>query len=177
MPSASFGSIPTPPILFRQFERGEISREELQATMAIHARELIDEMVEARKNPMTSYLERLRNHAAVRKLARKYGTAILREVLILLGSVEGFPPAQILWNAGHLDVPLHCFFRTRAEPVFRITKMNVSPMKVQVFVEYGAHKFNETTREIISLQRDARMNLELVERNMTQPGSFMSTPT
>jgi len=45
----NFGTTPTPPQLFRQFERGDLSREELQSFMAIHARGLIDEMVEERK--------------------------------------------------------------------------------------------------------------------------------
>jgi len=159
-----FGSIPTPPELFRQFERGAISREELQASMALHARDLIEEMKEASKNPMSSYLERLRNMAAVRKLAKKHGAALLREILVVLGRIEGFPPAQLLWNAGHPDMPLHCFFRTRHEPVFRIVKMQVAPMKIRIQIEYGAHKPRDTTREEILLQRDSRMNLELVDR-------------
>ncbi|MDF1659471.1 MAG: hypothetical protein P1U58_17780, partial [Verrucomicrobiales bacterium] len=133
----NFGLIPTPPELFRQFERGDISREELQSTMALHARGLIQEMETERKNPKTSYIERLRNFGAARKLARKHGKARLREILGAMGRIEGFPPAQILWNAGHADVPLHCFFRSRIEPVFRITRMKVEAMKIQVDVEYG----------------------------------------
>ncbi len=160
----TFNSFPTPPELFRQFDRGEISREELQATIALHARGLIAEMEEVRKNPMSAYMERLRNRAVVRRFAKKHGTALLREVLVELGKIADFPPAQILWNAGHLDMPLHCFFRTRHEPVFRITKMNVSSMKIRVEIEYGAHKSKKTTRETILLQRDCRMNLELEER-------------
>ena len=35
--------LPTPQELFARFERGEIERDELQALMAIHARELIAE--------------------------------------------------------------------------------------------------------------------------------------
>ena len=61
----NFNSYPTPPQLFRQFERGEISRDELHATLALHARSLIAEMVEAQKSPKTSYLERLRNQPAL----------------------------------------------------------------------------------------------------------------
>ncbi len=160
----AFNSFPTPPELFRQFDRGEISREELQATMALHARGLIVEMDEVRSNPVSAYAERLRNRAAVRRLAKKHGSALLREVLVTLGRIDGFPPAQILWNAGHLDMPLHCFFRTRHEPVFRIAKMEVSSMKICLNIEYGAHKSKETTRETILLQRDCRMNLELEER-------------
>lgn len=163
----NFGSLPTPPELFRQFERGDISREELQATMALHARGLIDQMEEERQNPKTSYLERLRNFAAARKLARKHGSKAIREILTAMGLIEGFPPAQILWNAGHADVPLHCFFRSRLEPVFRITRLEVHPMKVAIEVEYGAHDKKKTTRETIRFQRNAMLALELEERTLS----------
>ncbi|MEM7600953.1 MAG: hypothetical protein AAF357_06010 [Verrucomicrobiota bacterium] len=161
----NFGLIPTPPELFRQFERGDISREELQATMALHARGLIDEMEKERKNPKTSYIERLRNFAAARKLARKHGKAQLREILSTMGSIEGFPPAQILWNAGHADVPLHCFFRTKIEPVFRVTRLDVEAMKVEIDVEYGPADKKKTIKESIVMQRDAMLTLTLTERN------------
>lgn len=160
----NFGTLPTPPQLFRQFERGEISREELQATMAIHARGLIDEMETERKDPKTSYLERLRNFAAARKLARKYGTKTVREVFSAMGMIEGFPPAQLLWNAGHADVPLHCFIRSRIEPVFRVTKFEVEAMSAHVEVEYGADDRKRTTRERIRFQRNAMLELDLQER-------------
>jgi hypothetical protein len=163
-PSVNFNPYPTPPQLFRQFERGEISRDELHASLALHARSLITEMVEDEKNPKTSYLERLRNFAAARKLAKKHGSARIREVLSALGAIDGFPPAQILWNASHSDVPLHCYFRSRIEPVFRITKLDVQPMMVSVEVEYGAHEKSKTTREAILFQRDASLALELVDR-------------
>jgi len=161
----NFSDHPTPPQLFRQFERGEISREELQASMAVIARDLIDEMEESNKNPKTSYIERLRNLAAVKKLSRSHGPALVREVLIALGQIEGFPPAQILWNAGHSDVPLHCFIRSKIEPVFRIKRMDVEPMEITLDVEYGAHDKKKTARETIVLERDAMLTLSLRERN------------
>tara|TARA_R110002096_G_scaffold233086_11_gene423109 strand:+ start:40 stop:552 length:513 start_codon:yes stop_codon:yes gene_type:complete len=160
----NFAPLPTPPQLFRQFERGDISREELHATLALHARCLIGEMVEAQENPKTSYLERLRNFATARKLTRKHGRIRIREILSVMGEIEGFPPAQILWNASHTDVPLHCFFRTKIEPVFRITQLEVEPMEVKIEVEYGAHHKKKTTRESIVLQRDAKLQLVLLER-------------
>lgn len=169
MPSASrhgvnFDRHPTPPQLFRQFERGDISREELHASLAVHARGIISEMVEEHRNPKTSYLERLRNFAAARKLAKKHGAAKVREILSTLGAIEEFPPAQILWNAGHADVPLHCFFRTKIEPVFRITRLEIQPMMVSLDVEYGPNDRSKTTRESILLQRNALLELELVDR-------------
>lgn len=160
----NFGNLPTPPQLFRQFEDGEISREELQATMAIHARGLIDEMEEEIKNPKTSYLERLRNFASARRLAKKHGAKIVREVFTALSHIDGFPPAQLLWNAGHSDVPLHCFIRSRKEPVFRVTKFDVKAMRVEIDLEYGANKKSETTKESIVLQRNAMLKLELEKR-------------
>lgn len=160
----NFPDHPTPPQLFRRFERGEISREELHATLAVHARGIISEMVEEREYPKASYLERLRNFAAARKLSKMHGTARIREILATLGAIEGFPPSQILWNAGHADVPLHCFFRTKIEPVFRITRLEVQPMLVSLDVEYGAHDKGGTTRESILLQRNALLELELLDR-------------
>ena len=140
----NFGNLPTPPFLFRQFERGEISREELHATMALHARGLIDEMEKEYENPKTSYFERLRNFAAARRLIRKHGGSLIREVFSTLGRIEDFPPAQLLWNADHGDVPLHCFFRSRVEPVLRVRSMRVEPMSVELSIEYGPHDKNET---------------------------------
>ena len=160
----NFATVPTPPQLFRQFERGDISREELHACLALHARNLIDEMEEARKNPKTSYLERLRNFSSARKLAKKHGRSRVREIFHTLGQVDGFPPSQILWNANHTDVPLHCFIRSRIEPVFRVTGLDVEPMNVEMEVEYGANDKKKTTRELIRMQRTARLELEVVER-------------
>lgn len=162
--SVKFNPYPTPPQLFNQYENGEISREELQASMALHARGLIDDMEEANENPKTSYLERLRNSAAVRKIVKKHGRAVLREALAVLGGIVDFPPSQILWNAGHGDVPLHCFIRSRIEPVFRITRFDAQPMFVSIEVEYGAHAKDTTTRESFLLQRNAQLKLELAER-------------
>ena len=132
--------------------------------MALHARDLIEEMENERRNPKTSYLERLRNFAAARKLARKHGSRLIREVFSTLGQVENFPPAQLLWNAGHADVPLHCFLRSRIEPVFRVRSLVAEPMSVELIVEYGPHEKNRTIREKILLKRDTRLRLHLSER-------------
>ncbi len=132
--------------------------------MALHARDLIGEMVEEKENPKTSYLERLRNFAAARKLVRKHGGALIRETFSTLGQIEGFPPAQLLWNASHADVPLHCFFRTRIEPVFRVKSLLVEPMKIEISMEYGPQDKNKTIREKIILQRDACLQLEVAQR-------------
>tara|TARA_R110000850_G_scaffold202967_8_gene329077 strand:+ start:779 stop:1240 length:462 start_codon:yes stop_codon:yes gene_type:complete len=150
--------------LFRQFEHGDISREELHSFLAIHAHGLINEMEDAKENPKTSYLERLRNFAAARRLARKHGRMRIREILSALGRIDEFPPAQILWNASHTDVPLHCFIRSRIEPVFRITKLSIEPMKIEVAVEYGPNDKRKSIKETVILQRNATLELELLER-------------
>jgi len=158
-----FSSLPTPPVLFRQFENGEISRDELQASMAMLARDLIEEMVETSKNPLLAYLERRRNQAAVKKLSRKHSPALLREVLSAMGGIADFPPAHLLWNASHRQMPLHCFVRMSHEPIFRVIKMDVSPMKVKVQVEWAQHK-DQIKKELLVLQRNAFLTLDLVER-------------
>jgi hypothetical protein len=101
--------IPTPKQLFALFERGEIERDELQALMALHAKELIAEMEEDYQNPAAAWIETLLARRAASRLVRKHGSRLLREVLIALAELEEFPPAKRLWNAAHPDVPLHCF--------------------------------------------------------------------
>ncbi len=132
--------------------------------MAIHAQALVAEMAEARRSPIAAYLESLRNRVAARRLAKRYGSAKIREILSALGEIEGFPPAQILWNANHGDVPLHCFFRSRIEPVFRIVHLDIQPMQVWVSVEYGPAHPKRIIRENIRLQRNASLELELANR-------------
>lgn len=163
-----FSSLPTPPELFRQFETGEISREELQATMALHARDLIDEMVEDHKNPFKAYMERIRNLTATTKLSRKHSSALLREVFTAMGKIPNFPPAHLLWNASHRQMPLHCFVRMKVEPIFRVVKMEVTPMKVTVRVEYGESAKDKIIRETIVLHRDPTMQFELMDRQFVK---------
>jgi hypothetical protein len=112
--------LPTPNRIFERFERGEMERDELQALMALHQRELIGEIEEERQHPAAALLERLLAGRAAGKLQKRYGGRLVREVLAALGDVEGFPAARWLWNAMHADVPLHCFLRMRREPVFRL---------------------------------------------------------
>ncbi|MCB1064493.1 MAG: hypothetical protein KDN20_16435 [Verrucomicrobiae bacterium] len=159
----NFQSLPTPPELFRRYERGELSREQFHAAMALHAHELIDEMVEARKNPVAAYIEQLRNRAAASRLARRYGPDLVREVFATLGTLPDFPPVQLLWNASHREVPLHCFFRTKHEPIFRVLKMKPESHVVRLTIEYG--EATATVRETITLVRDRFRRLELAERS------------
>ena len=134
--------------------------------MAEHARLLIAEMEEDHRNPVAAYIERMRNRAAANRLARQIGETNLREILAQLGALENFPPAQILWNANHRDMPLHCFFRMKHEPVFRILKLDVQAVYAKITVEYGGAKRKESTREEITLQKDRLKNFRFLSRTM-----------
>jgi hypothetical protein len=155
--------IPSPSQLFARFERGEIEREELHALLAAHARELIAEMEEDHRNPAAAWIEGLLARQAVRGLARRHGTHLLREILIALSEVPDFPPAGYLWNASHPDVPLHCFLRIRREPVFRIARLVMREQSVELIVEYGAPGRGKATRQTIRLQRDDQWRLKVVK--------------
>ena len=146
--------LPTPTQLFRLFENGDITRAQLQAAMSMHQHHLMLEIAEARRNPLGAYLDdRLSKRAAIR-LERRHGEGFVRQVLAALGEIPGFPPSNLLWNAGHRDVPLHCFLRVRREPVFRILRIDVEPVHVKVLLEHGAAPKRRTNREEVTLRRN-----------------------
>lgn len=145
--------IPTPRQLCAQFERGELERDEFQALMAVHARELIAEMEEDRMNPAAAWIERLLSGRAAARLVRRHGSRLLREVLVALSEVPDFPPARYLWNAGHPDVPLHCFLRIRREPVFRIVSIELKGREIVVATEHGAAPRGRSTFTRFILRR------------------------
>jgi hypothetical protein len=153
--------IPTPNQLFAMFERGEIEREELQALMAAHARELIAEMEEDYQNPAAAWIESLLARQAARRLAWRHGSRLLREVFVALSEVPDFAPARHLWNAGHPDVPLHCFLRMRREPVFRILQLGQRADVIELMVEHGASGRGKGTRRRFILRRDDRWRLRV----------------
>ena len=95
--------------------------------MAEHAKGLIEEIEEDRKNPIAAYVDKVLSKQAANKLARRYTEPVVREVLAALAEVPDFPPAHLLWNAEHRDVPLHCFLRMRTEPVFRVLRCRSAP--------------------------------------------------
>jgi hypothetical protein len=145
--------LPTPAQLFREFERGRISRAQLHALMNEHAVALIAEMLEARRNPVAAWFDEQLSRQAAARLIRKHGEPVLREVLATLGELPHFPPARLLWNAGHPDVPLHCFLRTRREPVFRIVDFEARPSVVRLRIEYGPARRRDAYRESLVLRR------------------------
>lgn len=151
--------IPTPRQIFASFERGEIERAELHALMALHARELIEEMEEDQMNPAAAWIEGLLARRASKRLTRLHGGRVLREVLIALSNVPDFPPAGYLWNAVHPDVPLYCFFRMRREPVFRILSVEAKAGGFRVLVEHGAAAKGKGARCGFLLKRDEKWQL------------------
>jgi hypothetical protein len=151
--------IPTPSEIFSRYERGEIEREEMQALMALNARELIAEMEEDHLNPAAALVEYLLCRRAAARLVRNHGGRLLREILYALSLVPDFPPARFLWNASHPDVPLHCFFRMRKEPVFRLNSIRGKDGTVEVEVAYGSAEKGKATKRIFTLKRGADWKL------------------
>ena len=136
------------------FEKGGITRAQLQAAMSVHQQRLLVEIAEARKSPALSFLDEKLSRYAASRLERRHGEKIIRMVLRALADIDGFPPADLLWNAEHPDVPLYCFFRLRREPVFRLISLTVDPLGVKVVIEHGRAAKRHTTRQEIQLLRD-----------------------
>ena len=144
---------PTPSQLFREFECGRISREQLQAAMALIQQDLIEDIEDARQNPLLACMDKVLSKQAASKLRRRYPEPVVREVLAALAEVPDFPPSHLLWNAGHRDVPLYCFLRPRREPVFRILNLEVAGRRVEISVEHGPAKRRDAIRETFTLRR------------------------
>lgn len=154
--------IPNPNQLFESFERGEIERDELQAMMALHARELISEMEEDHQNPAAALIELLLSRRSSSKLARRHGGRVVREVLFALSQVPDFAPAKYLWNAMHPDVPLHCFLRIRRVPIFRIVSMEKTGESIFVETQHGSAEKGESVHRKFTLKRGEDWKLKVV---------------
>lgn len=154
--------VPSPQKLFRLLDGGHISREEFQRLMAVHARELIEEMEQARKNPVMAWMHQLFNRREAARWAGGHGETVVREILLALAEEEGFPPSRWLWNASHPHVPLHVFFRARELPRFRFLKLRASSQAVTVEIEHGGSDTAPPVREEFYLRRyrDTRLVVE-----------------
>ncbi|MFM1558842.1 MAG: hypothetical protein ACKJSK_05985 [Roseibacillus sp.] len=159
MPVVPQSLLPPPHRLCALYERGRITREQLQVAMRIHQQRLLVEIAEARQNPVLAYLDAKLSKLAAARLERRHGERVIRQVLSALSALEQFPPADLLWNANHLDVPLYCFFRLRREPVFRLIRIEMGPHVVTVVVEHGRAAKRHTTRQEFQLRRDRFGNL------------------
>ena len=146
--------LPNPAQLFRLFEAGKLTRAQWHAAMAWHASQILEEVAEARRHPVGAFIEDKLARRSAKRLARVHGEAEMREAFEALASVSDFPPANLLWNAGHRDVPLHCFLRMRTEPVFRVLRYERSGESVSIVVEHGEAAKKRTTREEFLLVRD-----------------------
>ncbi len=161
MPSSPNSQL-TPRQIFRLFDSGALSREQLRDALSHHALELIDEMEDAWRHPQATWLEGAINKLQAARLSRAHGEPIVREILLAISEVPDFPPARYLWNADHLDVPLHCFLRSRREPLFRVLKIISAPFVLEVVVEHGRKA--ALHRERFKLQRDRSGRLAVSER-------------
>lgn len=156
----------SPRQLFHQLDTGLITRDQFREAMAVHAREVIEEMEEDHLNPAVAMLEQLICRRAVSKLLKRHEETLIREVLLALSELNDFPPGRWLWNAGHPHMPLHAFFRSKREPVFRIVELEAAPQIVTVVVEYGIKGQTNTVKEEIRLRRDRRTQLGLERRRV-----------
>lgn len=142
----------------------EITPEEFRNAMAHHARGLIAEMEEVHQNPVAAWLETFRNRRAATRLAKEHGEPMVRELMVALSDVPDFPLANWLWDADQPTVPLHCFLRSRKEPVFRILKIASAPFLLSITVEHGGMRRNSSVRERFGFGRDRLGRLALHER-------------
>jgi hypothetical protein len=154
--------IPTPTQIFASFERGEIDRDEVHALMALHARELIQEMEEDHQNPAAALIESLLARRSAGRLVHRHGGRLLREILLAISEVSEFPAAKYLWNAAHPDVPLHCFLRMRREPVFRVAAIKHRGEVIDVEVEHGAAGRGRGIKKTFVLKRDELWRLRVL---------------
>ncbi len=161
--------IPQPPELFARFERGEIERDELQRLMALHAREIIEEMEEDYRHPAAAWWEGVLARRAMHRLQRTHGARLIREVLLALSTAD-FPAARFLWNADHPDVPLHCFLRMKRKPVFRLLSLHERGADCVVVFEAEGPEGEKPEKHQIIMVRDRLWRLHLA------PGPNPSLP-
>lgn len=154
--------LPNPNQIFAKYERGEIAFADVNEMMAQHAKELLAEMEEDYRNPAAALLEYLLTKRAATKLARKHGARLVREAFHAISEVENFPPANLLWNALHMDVPLHCFFSIRRSPVFRVISFEQSGSWWILLTEYGPRSKGRAERRKFLLQRNPSGRLRVV---------------
>ncbi len=153
---------PSPRVLIRRWEAGEIKRDELQRLMAEHQRAILEEADEVLQNPVAAFVEGVWNKRVAKRLIQQHGEAAVRECFAALSEVEDFPPSAFLWNAEHWDVPLHCFIRTKRGPVFRVKEMKVRSDRTEVLVEHGEVK--KLLKERFVLKRHWKGELVVISR-------------
>ena len=146
-------------------DRGEVTREQFRELMAVHTREIIEEMIEVRRNPLVEWIESMRNRRAAAKLVHRHGETIVRQMFVALSDVAGFPLARWLWNADAPHMPLHCFIRSGREPVFRVVQITSSSLSWTLTVEHGKAGRGKATRERFMFTRDRFGQMAVTERS------------
>lgn len=148
----------------RQWEKGEITRDQLHVLMTQHQEAILAEAEEERENPFASYIDRMVNKRMAKKLIDRHGEANLRELCLALSELEDFLPAAFLWNVNHWDLPLHCFFRNKREPVFRVRDVFVKHHRAMMLIEHGSANKRQTQRERIHFERHWKGEMKVVRR-------------
>ena len=62
--------------------------------------------------------------------------------------------------AAHRDVPLHCFVRSRHEPVFRILQLVTEPLVVRLAIEHGPLAALVREQFVLRRGRNGRLSVE-----------------
>ncbi|MDB4507076.1 hypothetical protein N9055_02545 [Akkermansiaceae bacterium] len=70
LPSMKLAPFPSPRALVRQWEKGEIKREELHALMAQHQEAILAEAEEERANPIAAYIDHFPSSGVFRASSR-----------------------------------------------------------------------------------------------------------
>lgn len=128
---------PTPPQLFDDFETGKITRAQLHAGLAWHAEGLVEEIIEDHENPVAAWWDGMLARRAAARWTDRHGIWRIRHILAALAKVPDFEASRLLWNALHPDVPLHCFFRMRRQPVFQLLRIENRNGLIRVRVQHG----------------------------------------
>ena len=157
----------SPRQLFQLLDAGRLTLTEFREAMKSNALEIIDEMEEDHLNPVQAFLEQMLCRRAASKLLKKHTEPLIREVLQALSEISDFTPARWLWNAAHPHIPLHAFFRSKREPVFRVLALEAMPQVVTITVEYTVTPPARLIREELRLRRDRRGQLALEQRKLT----------
>lgn len=146
----------SPNKLLAWYQSGSITRKQWLAGMRLQLLQALNEIAEDGKNPEGALLERLRCRNAARRLTKKNTETELREVFMSLSQLDDFPPANYLWNADHLETPIHTMLREKRVPVLKFNDIQINRLSAKLTIEYGGLKSKNRTRERIQLRRDWR---------------------
>lgn len=149
-------SLIPPNKLLAWYQSGSITRKQWLAGMRLQLLQALREIAEDGNNPEVALLERLRCRNAARRLTKKHSETELREVFMSLSQLDDFPPANYLWNADHLESPIHSMLREKRFPVLKFNDIVIYRMSAKLTIEYGSLKAKHRIRERIQLRRDWR---------------------